>query len=173
MVPGAARTQSRATEQAMVIWFLRLFPVFLRLAERVDMQARELHAREGVDSRATAMQSELAEVRESLHNLQMEKLMLQDRLDAALTDKDRLWNTMQDALDNERNSLRMQVNHAVQKSGGGIPYPDAHSLPAASVARPQQAGPVGRRGRLLPSEAAAQQSSQFIKDFVQAMEPAS
>ncbi len=184
MVSGQARPG--ATEQAMVTWssltarFLRLFPAFADLEERVDIQARELYALEGVDARAgdllrqkRHLESELADLRESYHTLQMEKLMLQDRLEASLTDKDRLWGAMQDALDNERYSMRMQINHAVQKASGGIPFPDAHSLPASSVAKTQQPGPVGRRGRLLPSEAAAQQSTQFIREFVETMEPRS
>lgn len=124
----------------MIIWFLRLFSVF----------------------RAT--EGDLVAAREALDELSTEKLLLQDRLDAALADKDKLWSTMQDALDNERAALRSQVNHAVQKTGGGIPYPDAHFLPAGSVREVQASGPIGRRGRLLPSEAAQRQTGRFLAE---------
>lgn len=127
----------------MILSFLRLFPQF------------------------AACESDLAECRTALAELSTEKLMLQDRLDAALADKEHLWRSMNEALANERNSLRMQVNHAVQKAGGGVPYPDAHSLPAGATQPIQESGPVGRRGRLLSSEAVQQQSRKFIAAFVE------
>lgn len=137
----------------MIQWFLRLFPAFLLL------EAHLVSLRTTFDQ----LSRDLAECRAALADLSTEKLMLQDRLDAALADRDQLWSTMQQALTNERDALRMQVNHAVQKSGGGIPYPDSHSLPATSVRPVQQPGPVGRRGRILASEAGRRQTDMVIE----------
>ncbi len=181
MVSGQARPG--ATEQAMVTWssltarFLRLFPVFADLEERVDIQARELYALEGVDARAgdllrqkRHLESELADLRESYHSLQMEKLMLQDRLEASLTDKDRLWGLMEGALAGERTAYQMHVNEAWQRRGAGIPYPAAPHL-EGSAARPvQESGPIGRRARILPSELGAQRTGEFIREFVASKE---
>jgi hypothetical protein len=130
-----------------MLWFLRLFPAFRALA---------LNYSEAL--------TKAADLRDSLDEIAIEKLRLQDRLDAALTDKEHLWNSMQDAIDNERAALRMQVNHAVQKAGGGIPYPDAHSLPSSAVRPLQAPGPVGRQGRILASEAITRRTQQWINE---------
>lgn len=137
----------------MIQWLLRLFPAFLW------MEANLVSMRTAFDQ----LSRDLAECRAALAELSTEKLVLQDRLDAALADRDHLWNAMQEALTNERDALRMQVNHAVQKSGGGIPYPDSHSLPAASVRPVQEPGPIGRRGRILASEAGRRQTDIVIE----------
>lgn len=132
-----------------MIRFLRLFGAF---------RALEVSYRMALD--------DAARLRESLDEMSGEKLRLQDRLDAALGDKEHLWDAMQEALGNERQALRMQVNHAVQKAGGGVPYPDSHSLPPTAVRPLQEPGPVGRAGRRLPSEAAYQSTHAFVEEFV-------
>jgi len=86
-------------------------------------------------------------------------------LNAAVADKDKLWATMQEALANERNALRMQINHAVQRSGGTAPYPEAHSLP-----EPELQEPIGRRGRILPSEIRARNNAHVIEELVRMRE---
>lgn len=124
-----------------MLWFLRLF------------------------ARFHALEAQLEDLRRSHQDLMTEKLLLQDRLDGALADKEHLWSLTQEALNAERSAMRMQVNHAVQKAGGGIPFPDAHSLPPAQV-RVQEPGPVGRRGRMLPSETAAQTNRTFLNEYL-------
>lgn len=138
-----------------MLWFLRLFSAFqtMELLLERHRQSNE------------SLTAQLGTLREAHQELVTEKLLLQDRLEAALADKEHLWAMTQDALNAERNAMRMQVNHAVQKAGGGIPFPDAHSLPPAQV-RVQQPGPVGRRGRILPSESVAQQNHDFLSEYI-------
>ncbi len=131
----------------MITWFLGLFHTF------------------------NALMRETESLRTAVNELTTEKLLLQDRLEAALEDKQHLWIGMESALQNEREALRTQVNHAVQRAGGGIPYPNAHSLPANVVREPQTPGPVGRRGRMLPSEIAQQQTQKFMEEFVESLAP--
>lgn len=150
MGPAADNSKS-----PLMIWFLRLFSAFRDMEALLEMQAQT----------AEDMEADLKACHSSLEDVGIEKLQLQDRLESALSDKEHLWAAMNEALGNERDALRMQVNHAVQKSGGGIPYPDSHSLPP-SAARPLQApGPVGRSGRRLPSEMGQDQTNKFIAEF--------
>ncbi len=146
----------------MILRFLRLFRIFRELEARTETLIREKRT----------LQTDLTFSRAAFNEAQSDKLRLQDRLDAALADKDHLWNIMQDSLNNERNALRMQVNHAVQKAGGGIPYPDAHSLPAEAVRPLQTPGPVGRSGRQLPSEVLARHNNRAIEEIVGSFDPA-
>lgn len=102
----------------------------------------------------------------SVEVLQTEKLILQDRLDGALQDRDRVWESFQAALAGERLAYQMQINHAVQKAGGGVPYPDAHSLPSGALPKQQAPGAIGRGSRMLFSESAARHNRQFIEELV-------
>jgi hypothetical protein len=127
----------------MLLWFLRLFPLF------------------------AVNEADLLVCRQAIEDMTADNLRLQDRLDSALAEKEHLWTAMQEAMDNERHAMRMQINHAIQKAGGGIPYPDSHSLPVASILPLQESGPIGRSGRILPSEAVARRNASFSRQFTQ------
>src|SRR4051812_27907854 len=117
--------------------FLRLFPAFREL----ELENRSLS-------------HDLAVSRSSNEELMAEAT-------AATADKEKLWATMQEALAGERNALRMQVNHAVQRSGGTAPYQDAHSMPDTP---PQE--PFGRHGRMLPSELVSRNNAHVIEEII-------
>lgn len=162
--------------------FLRLFDEFrgleAQVAELTGQCARQQAAYERLQSECEKLltkkqdlQTDLTFSRAAHSEASTDKLLLQDRLEAALADKDHLWDVMKRSLESERNALRMQVNHAVQKAGGGIPYPDAHSLSAASVRPVQEPGAVGRKGRLLPSESLARHNQSFMQELVTLMDP--
>lgn len=177
-----------------LLWLLRLFPQFRKLEQREAKHCKELGAvrierlsdlarsesnyqrvLEGnarleaeqfdLKNQLASAESDLDSLRNANDELTTEKLLLQDRLDSALNDKDRLWDTMQQALNGERSALKTMVNHSVQKSGGGIPFPEEHSLPANTIRPVQQPGPVGRSGRLLPSEAMGRANNSFIENY--------
>lgn len=141
----------------MILWFLRLFPQFRNLEALALMQAESTEQCESL----TVTRDELIR----------EKLLLEDRLSAAIADKDRLWDAMQQAMDGERYALHTMVNHAVAKAGGGTPYQDAHTLPPSEIRKVQVAGPVGRRGRELPSQIAARESERFLNEYVETINP--
>lgn len=135
-----------------MLFFLRLFSIFRDLEARAAMQSRTQQEFDDLTAEKNSLETDLGNIREAYQELTTEKLLLQDRLDSAIQDKDKLWEEMSNALENERFALRMQINHAVQHAGGGVVYADAHALPAAVVRPIQKGGPVGRSGRLLPSE---------------------
>lgn len=137
----------------MILWFLRFFSQFRDL----EMSARSA----GFD---------IAELRRANEELITEKAVLAVRIESAMQETARAWQAMQDALHGERLAMQMQVNHAVQKSGGGIPYPNAHSLPA-STTKIQEPGPVGRRGRELPSESIAKATQRGIEAYIKSRMP--
>jgi hypothetical protein len=93
-----------------------------------------------------------------------EILRFQDRLEAAQIDRGKLWDTLQEALRGERTAYQTSINHAVQRMGGGVPYPDAHSLPPNVV--PRDAKPEAVGSRMLPSEAVARQTQRFVTELV-------
>lgn len=110
--------------------------------------------------------TDIDNLRTANQELIAEKSLLEDRLALAEDEAAKLWQRMDEALANERFALRTQINHAVQHAGGGIPYPDAHAIPATSVPQPQRAGPVGRRGRILPSQMADAITQQTLKEWI-------
>lgn len=149
-----------------MLWFLRLFPQFRSLASLAEMQARAV---EDCDRKAQSLEHDVASLREANQELVNEKALLEDRLATALEDKERLWNQAQSALEAERYALHTMVNHAVQKNGGGIPFSEAHSLPPNEVRKIQTPGPIGRRGRILPSELAQRKTNEFVTSYMETM----
>jgi len=156
----------------LILWFLNFFGQFRDLSSLAQMQAEKVAEFDVVsaqleEKRADCMslQIDLDNLRASHDELVTEKRLLEDRLQSALNDKDKLWEQMQEALDNERYALRSQVNVFCQRSGGGIPYSEAHSIPPELAPRPQKSGPIGRAGRRLPSEAAARASADFVHAY--------
>lgn len=124
-----------------------------------------------LENRVRTLETDLGFSRNACEEMSTEKLLLQDRLDSAIQDKEQLWGTMQEALSGERNALRMQINHAVQKAGGGIPYPDSHALPANAAYQPQKPGPIGRTARVLPSEMQSRANHNFMEEWVATVAP--
>lgn len=159
----------------MTLRFLRLFAEFRDLEDLVSMQARNFEASDGsykVLSAVNAeLRTELEDLREANQNLTTDKLLLQDRLESAIGDKEHLWATTNRAMEGERYAYQTMVNHAIQKNGGGIPFPDAHALPPAEIRKPQLPGPIGRSSRMLPSEMAHRATSQFVREFVESLGP--
>lgn len=132
----------------MILWFLRLFPQFRALES--DRDAR------------------LAEVRESAQELQQQVLLLQDRLDAAQSDRGRMWDLMEKSIEEMKIAYQMHVNVQWQKQGQGKPYPDAPGLPEHAVPK-QNVDPVVPRS-MLPSEAARLATKQFMEAYASRLE---
>lgn len=177
-----------------ILYFLRLFPRFRELeailtesqaayerqsdcyGELVGVRAaRDRMADEAAKldvercdlrNQLASAESDLDALRNANEELVTEKTLLEDRIESALGDKDRLWETMQQALSGERYALQTMVNHSTQKAGGGTPFPEANILPAEVVRKPQVGGSVGRRGRILPSQQMAAANRQFVDAFL-------
>lgn len=165
----------------MILWFLSLFTQFRDLAAASQAQARAIeevddkyavvveerdglaHDHSEILVQKESLESDLATLREAHDELATEKLLLQDRLESAIADKDNLWKMVEEALGNERGALRAMVNHANQRSGAGVVFPDAHILPHKAAAQPQDPGPIGPRGRVLRSQMVAQANRDFIR----------
>jgi hypothetical protein len=151
--------------------FLCLFREFRDLEERANLLARNLEDSDRKASEGIDLKEAMEQLQEETQALSAEKMLLQDRLEAATADRDRLWEMANQALNGERYAYQTMVNHAVQKNGGGIPFGDAHSLPPAEVRKPQTPGPIGRSSRMLPSEGAARRTNQFVREFVETLNP--
>ena len=140
----------------MLLWFLNLFRPFRELqnlvqlqlekAEQFDEQERMLEEKR---TDCQSLQTDLDSLREDHDSLLSDKAVLQDRVDSLIEENGRVWVLLQEALANERNALRTQLNFEVQRHGGGIPYPEAYSLPPNAVRPVQPAGTIGRAARML------------------------
>jgi hypothetical protein len=96
--------------------------------------------------------------------LTTDKLVLQDRLDAALEDRSKLWDLTRECINNERTAFQMQINAQWQKQGFGAPYPDAPHLPPAAV--PDiSGGTAGRAQMQTPSARSALQTADFLTNW--------
>lgn len=153
----------------MILWFLRLFVAFREVdglaVQRGDLIARQEAKIDGLradverwqnrvidaDGRISATGKDNHDLRVALDETQQQSLRLQDRLDAALEDRNRLWSLLSDAIQGERTAYQAHINQAWQKQGGGVPYPDAPHLPETATPKPQEGGQVGRPARILSS----------------------
>lgn len=99
----------------------------------------------------------------SLRESETQRLLLQDRLDATLSDRAQMWELMREALNNERDALRQQVNYATQQRFGVTPYPEAQHLPDEILPDRENNTTVYRRP--LPSEAIAAATEKFKRQL--------
>lgn len=111
-----------------------------------------------------ALREDRDRLREALQSVTTEKLMLQDRLDSTLADRDKLWDMAQQCISQERVSYQMQINAQWQKQGFGAPYPDAPKLPPNALPSNDH-GPIGSRPEM-PSAGVARANAEFIRSIV-------
>lgn len=120
-----------------MIWFLKLFGEYRKLLDEVR------HLREGYSA------------------LTAQNLALQDRMDAVLEDRTRIWSILEQSMSGERTAYQAHINMAWQKQMAGIPYPDAPHMAEESAPRPQSDDPIPRRR--LPSEVVADRTNRFLE----------
>lgn len=134
-------------------WVARLFPS-LRVENEI------------LSAQLAAAQADVTSARDEMEVLRQERDAMSESLAIALKDKDRLWEMAEKALAAERFANHTAYNHEVQRHGGGIPYPEAHSLPPNIVPPVQKSGPIGRSGRILTSQAMMQQSRVALAEYM-------
>lgn len=136
-------------------WVERLFPIHSSRANNETLSAQ-----------LSAAECDVTAARDEIEILRQEAAVMTERLDAAIRDKERLWEMAQKAIEGERFANHTAYNHEVQRHGGGIPYPDAHALPVNVVPPIQKPGPVGRLGRMLTSQAVFNQSRAHLVEYL-------
>lgn len=124
-----------------MIWFLRLFPQF------------------------RVLESECQILRKSAQDSATQALLLQDRLDATLQDRSKLWDLMQESVRCERATYQAHINAQWQKEGRPAPYPEAPQLAPHAVPQPQLDQVIPRT--LTPSEAIRRKTNDFIRSYVE------
>jgi len=102
---------------------------------------------------------------EDLQRAQTDTLLLQDRLESTLNDRERLWMEMKTARAGERDALHLLINVEYQRKYGIAPFPDAMKLPA-SMAAQQTPGGAGQE-RMTASQAVLHQTDKLIKEMEQ------
>lgn len=101
--------------------------------------------------------------REEVQRLTVECDKLTDRLDAAVQDRQNLWDVTQEALRGERTSYQMAINAQWQQRGFGAPYPEAPQIPPNAAPQPVQNPIIPRRE--FPHERQARATRQFAEDM--------
>lgn len=124
-----------------MISFLRLFPQF------------------------RALESECQDLRVSLQDASTQSLLLQDRLDATLQDRSKLWDLMQESVREERRTYQAHLNLQWQREGHPAPYPDAPQMAEQRVPQPLTDQIVPRRR--LGSELVQAQTHKFVRDYME------
>lgn len=155
----------------MLLRLLRLIPQFRTLegvrdflvaSERgATARAAELEARDDSRIRRIAeLTDELAEVRGALQQETQDRLVLQDRLNSAEEERQRLWDRLDVALAEERKSYQMAINQAWMREHGVAPHPEAPAPPKKQTIPQPDDTVIGRRP--LPSEAIAARTRDFL-----------
>jgi hypothetical protein len=163
--------------------FLRLFPQFraiegiaadreaaldrsrLREIDRVAECQKEFNERLSAQQKAMQFEHDLAQVRVALQETTTEKLILQDRLDAAQESVSRLWGMVDAAQNRAYRAMESQVNFSTQMKFGVTPYPEASHLPP-SLEPDLESDSIVRR-RMAPSELIANQKRKLRDDLVE------
>ena len=115
-------------------------------------------------SKIRRLEEECASLRESLQSASSQALLLQDRLDSALSDRTELWNMTRECINNERASYQMHVNEQWQKQWGVAPFPDAPQIPQHAAAK-HVSDPIIPRS-MLPSEGVRRATQKFMSDVL-------
>jgi hypothetical protein len=162
--------------------FLRLFRQFRELkADLLDAEARVAECEASLRDREThddvriqqisnmsnerdAVARERDEIRAALQETTTEKLILQDRLDAAQESVGRLWGMVDAAQNRAYRAMESQVNYATQQRFGITPYPEASHLPP-SLEPDLESDSIVRR-RMAPSELIADQKRKLRNEIV-------
>lgn len=102
-------------------------------------------------------------LRGQLQEAQSRELILQDRLDGALDERQKIWDMLQEALNGERTAYQAHVNVEWQRKGFGAPYPEAPHLDSSAV--PQQSDVHSTPRRRIGSELVADGQRKFIEEL--------
>ena len=105
------------------------------------------------------------ELSRELQESENRAMRLQDRLDAALEDRGRLWDLVEQSISKMECAYQMHVNVEWQKAGRGAPYPDAPQIPADRIKAPvaDSMVPRPRTG----SEQVAARTAAFIREYTE------
>lgn len=125
----------------MILWFLRLFREF------------------------RVLETDLANARAAIQGESEERVRAEFQLDTLLRDRDRDREMLKEALHGERYALQSQANILSQRSGAGVPYPDAHKIDSPHLT--QEGGPAGASPRMLPSQRAEMARAAGINRIVE------
>ena len=101
-------------------------------------------------------------LRNTLSDLAAEKTRLEDLLAAAQADRQKLWDSLQSALEAERVAYQSQINVAWQQRGAQAPYPDAPHLEKSAQAPANATIPR----KLRPSEYQARETQKFLQGLI-------
>jgi hypothetical protein len=151
----------------VLLKFFRLFSVF-REAEadaRLATANAERCKREALNDREArrSLEADHKAVCAQLQDVTTQNLILQDRMEALLSDRNRLWDLVARSIEDMKISYQMHVNEQWQKQYGTAPYPDAPQIPEHSTARPVN-NPIVP-GTMLPGERVRQQTAVFLKSY--------
>lgn len=111
----------------MILWFLRLFPQFRFLEERVVNHALYV--------------AELSDLEEKIAELTKENAQLEQRILDVEEERRTVWKELSKAYESERMAHKTHQNIEAQRQFGVILHPDAPHLPPESI-RPSAPGPV-------------------------------
>jgi hypothetical protein len=111
-----------------------------------------------------ALLAELSTLRDAYREIQQQNLRLQDRLDAALEDRAKLFAVVNESIRNERAGYQAQINFQAQRQGAAPIYPEAAVLPESALPSEEQLRPVARR--MLPSEMIANARKKFVDGYL-------
>lgn len=138
----------------MILWFLRLFPQFRTL---------ELTQSAELDETQIALEQALVERDNAVNDRERLQLLLE----AAQDDRAKLWELVSQSITEERRAYQMHVNMSMQKQGAGVPYPDAPSIPVASLPKPQRGGYAGGHPIMRPSDLVRRGTKAYIRQVVE------
>lgn len=106
-----------------------------------------------------SLERECQELHSQLLSESSQRLSLQDRLDAALDDRGRLWDLLSKSIDDMKLSYQMHINAQWQRQGFGTPYPEAPHIERGAEPRTQES--ISRRE--LPSEKIARKTNETLQ----------
>lgn len=133
----------------------RRSPLFLKVVAQ----------RDAYGLRCNQLEIDLSAARDAVARESEERERGEQRIDILTRDRDKLWETLQQALQGERYALQSQANVLSQRSGAGVIYPEAHKIDSPVIS--QEGGPVGRSSRILPSQRAEQVRQDAIRQMVE------
>ena len=142
--------------------FLRIFPAY-RAIEAILAESQASYEKiSGAYGDAARLEREVETLQSTCADLAAEKTRLEDLLGAAQADRQKLWDSLQSALEAERVAYQSQINVAWQQRGAQAPYPDAPHLEKSAQAPANATIPR----KLRPSEYQARETQKFLQGLI-------
>lgn len=112
-----------------------------------------------------ALEADVSRLLDRVRDLETEKVILEDRLQASILDREHLWGLVMKSIEDMKIAYQMHINREWQKMGEAAPYPEAPHMGDGQRFKAPENPFINRP--MMGSEAVQAVTQKFISDYFQ------